>query len=270
MEDRARERLAGALEGIEGWLSVDEAWQLHQEIRRLAARRPRPLSVVEIGSWKGRSAVAMGLGLRAAGGRGRIYAIDPQGAPFADNSAEFVANLERAGVRDLVDPVPKLSQEARPGFEASEIDLLFVDGAHDYASVARDLDDWMPLLADGGVLCANDLFLPGVSRALQDRILRVGSPFRRPRYVHNTLFFDHLPGRVWTGRDARAQRRCSAFLSYGRAWLRAWNRIKDEPRVPRLVRIAFYRPSARLLWELGPKPYRVTLRGRLRMLGRSR
>ena len=254
MKDPAHERLAGALEGIHGWLAVNEAWQLHEEVRGLAARTPRPLTVVEIGSWKGRSAIAMGLGLRAAGGDGRIYAIDPQGAPYADNSGEFVGNLERAGVRDVVEPVLKLSQEARLGFEPPEIDLLFVDGAHDYASVGRDLDDWTPLLADGGVLVLNDIFLPGVVGALLDRVVRTGSAFRRPRYVYNSMFFDFRPSDAISARDRADLRRTRVFLRYGRAWLGAWNRLKDAPRVPAEVKATFYRPTSLLLWRLGPKP----------------
>ena len=150
--------------GIHGWLTPNEAWQLHQEVRGVAERAGRPLSIVEIGSWKGRSAIAMGLALRASGHGGTIHCIDPQAPPF-DNAAEFDANVERAGVVDLIRPVRALSHDARPSFEPAEIDVLFVDGAHDFPSVARDLDDWTPLLVHGGLLVVNDLFLPGVSRA---------------------------------------------------------------------------------------------------------
>jgi hypothetical protein len=157
-------------------------------------------------------------------------------------------------VAALIRPVRALSHEARPSFEPTEVDVLFVDGAHDFPSVARDLDDWTPLLVHGSLLVANDLFLPGVSFALKDRVAVVGSPFRHPRYVYNTIFFDHEPRRPWSDRDTRECRRCRLFLTAGRLWLRAWNRIKDDPRIPVGVKGGFFRPTSRLLWRLGPKP----------------
>src|SRR5207244_2410426 len=69
--------------------------------------------IVEIGSWKGKSTICLGLGSRAGHGV-RIVAVDPH----ADyRFGDFKANVERAGIADLVTPVPSLSQDAAAGFD---------------------------------------------------------------------------------------------------------------------------------------------------------
>ena len=58
----------------------------------------------------------------------------------ADHEA-FLANLERAGVRDRVRHVRLPASEALGGFEGTA-DLLYVDGAHRYAPARDDIDGW--------------------------------------------------------------------------------------------------------------------------------
>ena len=59
-------RLIRSLTQVEGWLDIDEAWALHEMVRRRPPD-PGPVTVVEIGSWKGRSTIALALGAMARG-----------------------------------------------------------------------------------------------------------------------------------------------------------------------------------------------------------
>jgi len=47
-------------------------------------------------------------------------------------------------------------------------DMIFIDGSHEYFDFKRDLEKWIPYLADGGLLCGHDydLAYPGVLQAL--------------------------------------------------------------------------------------------------------
>ena len=192
-----RPRLESALEGVEGWLDLAEA----QTLNELAARHPstKPLTVVEIGSWKGRSTIALALGLAERGAdSGTVYAIDPHTGSKehreqlgeVDTFAEFEQNLERAGIRDRVEPIRAFSHEAVSRFAPGSIDVLFVDGSHEYEDVKRDIREWMPLLADRASVGFNDPWWPSVFRALQEDVIRGTSAFRSPRVVENTLFFE--------------------------------------------------------------------------------
>src|SRR5436190_433141 len=52
----AADALWRAIDNIEGWLHPMEAWVLHEEVRQIDRIAP---VVVEIGSWKGRSALSL-------------------------------------------------------------------------------------------------------------------------------------------------------------------------------------------------------------------
>jgi predicted O-methyltransferase YrrM len=231
--EMARERLqfelSHALEGVEGWLQHAEAWALF-EAARVACPATDPAQAVEIGSFKGRSAIALASGLRARGG-GRVVAIDPFDLEPGQQAA-FDANVERAGLSALVEAVPALSHEARPKVEDHSVTVLFVDGSHDYEDVMQDVRIWEPSLIDGAVAAFNDPFWSGVSRALRDTVARRGSPFRRPRWIVNTMFFDYRPSTRWTTTDELYRLRLRAFLRLGRIWYRFHSRIEHDARVP--------------------------------------
>src|SRR5258708_5900022 len=126
-----REQLERALVGVEGWLAFDEAWALHE-----SARLGPSSSVAEIGSHKGRSTIALALGLEARG-CGKVLAIDPYDAEIDGESgaaprAVFQANLRRSGVAHRVEQCRSYSHEAAEHVAAMSLGALFIDGSHEY------------------------------------------------------------------------------------------------------------------------------------------
>lgn len=190
MGDRAR--LEAALDAVEGWLYLDEAWALHETVHTLP---PGAATVVEIGSWKGRSTIALALAIQARGS-GRIFAIDPHtgekdrtGIGPVQTLDDFNANVARAGVESEVEMLVMTSHDARARFADHSVDLLFVDGSHQYLDVRRDIEEWASALKDEAAIAFNDPSAPGVYRALRELVLRPG-PYVKPRLVQNTLFFE--------------------------------------------------------------------------------
>src|SRR5689334_109736 len=91
---------------IGGWLSKNEADFLYNQSKTI----PRDGVIVEIGSWKGRSTVCLGLGAKDGNGT-RIVAIDPHAGSSAHNSfggidtfQDFIDNINRAEVSDFIEP----------------------------------------------------------------------------------------------------------------------------------------------------------------------
>jgi predicted O-methyltransferase YrrM len=135
------ERVKPLIADVPGWLTDEEGEALYDLARGCTGRG----AIVEIGSWKGKSTICLGLGARA-GEADRIFAIDPH----ADYRFEdFKANVERAGIADLVTPIPSLSHAAAGGFD-EPIELLFVDGSHEYDLVLEDFEEWVPKVVEGG------------------------------------------------------------------------------------------------------------------------
>ena len=130
------------LTGVEGWLYIEEAVELYETVRSHPAADP--VLVVEIGSWKGRSTIALAQAVRDRGHPlGRVVAIDPHTGSrehherfgAVDTFDEFLRNIDRAGLTDLVEPMRTTSLDASGQLVGSSVDVLFIDGSHEYEDV---------------------------------------------------------------------------------------------------------------------------------------
>jgi predicted O-methyltransferase YrrM len=222
-------RMERALAGVDGWLWPPEAGALYRSVRRVS--RDRPATVVEIGSWEGRSTIALALGVLERPAGGRVFAIDPH-VDADDRYERFRRNIERSDVGGVVTPIRDFSYRARPQFEQDTVDVLFVDGAHDLESVRQDITDWVPTLRSGATIAFNDPFWPGVGAALRALVAVRASPFRRPRLVINTLFFDYARDAPWRWRDELFLRRTRLMIRLGVLWLPWFERLTFSRRVP--------------------------------------
>lgn len=143
---------------IEGWLSEAQGRALFEAAAATTGRG----TIVEIGSWKGRSTAWLAAGAKRAGQR--VHAIDPHTGsredPNAHTLAEFMANLRRAGVSDVVEPLVMSSSEAGDTL-TGPVELLFIDGDHAYDGVRRDAEVWLPRLVEGGLVMLHDVATSG-------------------------------------------------------------------------------------------------------------
>ena len=131
----------------------------------LAKKGPKEGSVVEIGSWKGKSTIALASGAKARN-RAKVIAIDPHkgsrswGKPVLKGPptfTEFKRNIKKANLDDWVLPVVKTSKNASRSVRAG-IRLLFIDGLHDYKSVLQDFRLWEPKVINGGIIAFHDAY----------------------------------------------------------------------------------------------------------------
>jgi MMP 1-O-methyltransferase len=132
--------------------------------------------IVEIGSWQGKSTVALGLGAAKAHCE-KIYAIDPHAVQpeegyLEDTRSAFVANIKRAGVDGQVIPMIMTSKEAARDWR-QPIRLLWIDGDHRYESVKQDFLLWEPFLVDGGIIAMHDTIRKkGPKKVLWENVFR--------------------------------------------------------------------------------------------------
>ena len=193
---------------VPGMFRHDEIRLLYRTVR--ACRGPG--DICEIGSWKGRTTVIMGLALRDAGqDRCRIYAVDHHegGVEVAERYPEegsslqvFRANLARAGIADRVEELVMFSREAAPLLRERGVELrmLFIDGAHDEESVREDIRRFVPLVGAGGIVALHDCEAvdaehPGVWRAYQAELAgRVDEVARASSLLVTRLRASAAPG----------------------------------------------------------------------------
>jgi len=145
------------VDGVEGWLYDEEVELLY----RLASD-VRSGAIVEIGSYRGKSTVALALGSRDHH-RVPVYAIEPHetysgvtGFEFGPGDrAAFLGNILRCGVAEIVRLVNLPSQVVASGWQ-QPVGLLWIDGDHRYEAAKQDLESWQPHLAPGALVALHD------------------------------------------------------------------------------------------------------------------
>jgi predicted O-methyltransferase YrrM len=176
----ASPELAEALEGVEGWFSPEQV----ERVATRAAAVPSGGRIVEIGSFRGRSMIAIALSTSSGV---ELVAIDPHAGNdrgpqeingFEEEAAEdnvvFRRNLEKAGVWERVRHVRKFSHDAHQDVDG-EIDVLHIDGAHRFTPAREDILRWGARVAPGGSMLIHDSFSSvGVTGAILASLLLSG------------------------------------------------------------------------------------------------
>lgn len=151
---------------LEGLISTESGELLQQ----LAAQVPADLAIVEIGSFKGKSACYM-----ASNAVAPVHCIEPWDTKgniygkhgFTDPSVElaFHAQVAAMGYTDKI-TVHKGFSHVVGGTWNTRIGMLYLDGSHEFTDVRRDYNVFAPWLAPGAIVVFDDYANrnPGVTR----------------------------------------------------------------------------------------------------------
>lgn len=171
-----------AMRRVEGWLEDDEAeLMIAAASNAIRECRGKP-TLVELGSYCGRATVVLGNVVKALRPEGRVYAIDAHDGRLGaldegirqmpGSKAKFVQNISAAGLSDCVNLIQSRPSEAH---WEDHINLLVIDGLHDYVNVARDFFHYEPHVTPGAYILFHDYagYYPGVD-AFVNEILASG------------------------------------------------------------------------------------------------
>lgn len=150
----------------------------------------KPKTIIEVGTWKGQSAINMANCCKQNGLSSILYCVDTwlgalefwtdatpdrnlmckHGYPMV--YYQFLSNVIHENVQDIIIPVPMPSHLASKWFSHKSIkaDLIYIDGSHEYDDVVQDIIDYVPLLRSGGILFGDDFVdhWSGVKRAVRE------------------------------------------------------------------------------------------------------
>lgn len=153
-------------------------------------REKRPKFIIEVGSWKGASAVTMADAMKAEGLDGRILCVDTwlgalefwsdQSDPERFRALEckhgfpsvyyrFLANVCHRGHQQRIVPFPLPSTAAALWLMRTDLraELIYLDGSHEEEDVYQDLLDYHTLLTPGGQIFGDDWGWSGVRAAVE-------------------------------------------------------------------------------------------------------
>jgi predicted O-methyltransferase YrrM len=149
--------------GIRGWMTISELSWLEEQASGKNV-------VIEIGSWRGRSSVAL------ASARSLVCIDTFIDQPQETGSGEDILDDFLAAIDTDSDHVfPIRGDVSDAEFVESiehdyggEADIVFIDASHDEASVRRDIKTAMKLVKPGGIVCGHDYSpaWPGVVAAV--------------------------------------------------------------------------------------------------------
>jgi len=193
---------------IDGWLTDIEGISLYYAARY----GPSEGTIVEIGSFKGKSTIWLAKGSKRVG-REKIYAIDTHlgspehrlGGQFAshmppEGTTELVfrQNIRQADVEDWVVPLIMSSDDALRVWR-DPIRLLFIDGEHAYEAVRNDFLNWQQYVVLGGFIAFHDVdrwdgtakILDGPTRVIYDDVAQTDL-YSAPIIVNHLAFVSKI------------------------------------------------------------------------------
>jgi predicted O-methyltransferase YrrM len=147
--------------GLNGWMCPKSLQWLYTQAKKHHI-------IVEIGSWAGRSTHAL-----CSGCPGMVYAVDSWVTPIfgldpQEAYMEFLGNM-----RPFLNlQILKMdSLKAASAFPSASIDMVFIDGCHEYLAVKADILTWKPKIRPDGLLAGHDYnpkSYPGVVQAVKE------------------------------------------------------------------------------------------------------
>lgn len=192
-----------------------QGWRSNHPYLQKVIEQKLPKTVVEVGVWKGGSAMTMATKLKSLHIDSVVIAVDTfRGSPEhwcnpkfwellkVNNGIPalydiFMANIISKNLQDYILPLPVDSMTAyeicrRKGFL---VDLLHIDAGHEYDAVSSDLQTWSRLLAPNGTIIMDDYMWddakqaatgwPGVAKAVNEFVKEKG----------DKVIFEHSGGK---------------------------------------------------------------------------
>ena len=190
----------------------------------LAAAAPPGGVTVEIGSFKGKSTVALA-SIAAQYGFGEVVSIDPHTSPsvtdpmFSEKASsfeDFMDTLRTTGIERNVEVYRAASREVAPGWNRP-IRLLWIDGDHTYAGAKEDFDLFSPYLIEGGIVAFHDTLheFEGPIRVVVEDLLR-SDRFGPAGFFHTIGWAQYRPrdGTRFRAQRERLARRAAKILPF--------------------------------------------------------
>jgi SAM-dependent methyltransferase len=174
----------------------------------------RPKLVLEIGTWKGQSAINMSKIIKEFDFDTKIVCVDTWLGSIDFINAEsrvdyerdtypqfgypqiyyqFLSNVIRHRAEDIIIPFPQTSSIACKWLLCNQIsfDLIYIDGSNDYTDVILDIESSWPLLKDNGVIFGDDYnngSFPDIKKAVDNFCYRYNQQHNFETY-DNDLFW---------------------------------------------------------------------------------
>lgn len=175
---------------VQGWTTPD-ILRIYDE--QLTGFGRNKAVVVELGTWKGRSAIYMASEIKRRHKNVDFYCVDTwEGNADEPDMQElikdanakgglyqqFIRNINRCGVADYIKPLRMTTVEGAKQFADHSINFCYIDAGHSYDCVLADLRAYYPKMVPGACIAGHDIARDSVRRAVKDFCREVGKVHR--------------------------------------------------------------------------------------------
>jgi hypothetical protein len=204
----------------------------------LAYCAPKDGVIVEIGSFKGKSTLALASVARHYE-LGPVVSIDPHTAPSVTDPSldgqkssfdDFLNTIRSANLAEHVEVHRAFSQEVGGGWNR-RIRMLWIDGDHTYKGAKQDFDLFSPHLAEGATVALHDTLnksFDGPIRVFVEDILRSDN-FGPAGFSYSMGWSQYRPldGRGFREQRERLARKAARLIPF----VRAGERMQGIPKL---------------------------------------
>lgn len=183
-------------------------WNGESPVFRKLIEETNPSIIIEVGTWKGQSAINMGKVVREKNLKTVIYCVDTWlGAiEFWDKLSDtpgrnlllkngypqiyyqFLSNVVHEDLQSIILPFPNTSENGFRYLSSKSVksELIYIDASHEEKDVYNDITNYYHLLSDRGVIFGDDYYSwPSVAKSV-DRFVR-----------ENNFNFEILENNFW-------------------------------------------------------------------------
>lgn len=170
-----------------------QGWHSEKPLLKELITSIKPKIIIEVGTWKGRSAIFMAKLLKEHHIDCEIICVDTWLGSLENLNArtgiekhqfwwndlkhkngypqlyyQFLKNVISNECQHLITPIANTSAITSRWLYDKKIkaDLIYIDASHDYQDVLDDLTNYFPLLSDKGFICGDDWGWESVKKAL--------------------------------------------------------------------------------------------------------
>jgi len=153
-------------------------WNGNSEVFIKLITEIKPKTIIEVGSWKGQSAINMGKTTKELGLGTTIHCVDTWLGAIEFWSSlketeernlllrhgypqiyyQFLSNVIHNGLQDTILPFPNTSENGFRYFRDIKLtaDLIYIDASHEEEDVYKDVNNYFTLLNAGGIIFGDD------------------------------------------------------------------------------------------------------------------
>lgn len=169
-------------EGLELLPQDLQGWNGNSDVFRQLIEKTNPKVIIEVGTWKGQSAINMAKVIKEQNRDCKIYCVDTWlgSLEFIDDNTperdlmkkngypqvyyQFLSNVVHNGVQDIIIPFPQTSLIAARWFNSKCIksQLIYIDASHDEEDLYTDIASYIGII-DNGIIFGDDITWEGAT-----------------------------------------------------------------------------------------------------------